>query len=124
MNEFDRFVVHILKPDNYVRYGDDFIMFARDNKQLETMRFEAISFLKNVLGLTIHARMDILLPARHGIHFLGMNLGFFVQHISHRTTKRIEKRLSVKNYSSYYGFIKQLEPGQLKNFYWRLEQLL
>lgn len=51
LNEFDRFAVHILKPQAYLRYGDDFIIFAENKKSLIAMREKTKQFLQKTFAL-------------------------------------------------------------------------
>lgn len=46
LNEFDRFVVHVLKPERYVRYGDDCLLFVNNRERAGKMRVDAIIFLQ------------------------------------------------------------------------------
>src|SRR5579884_2380712 len=48
-NEFDRFMVHKLKPSAYLRYGDDWLCFTPNRDSLESIRQQAIRFLNNAL---------------------------------------------------------------------------
>ena len=61
LNEFDRLVVHELKPKNYLRYGDDFILFCRNKKEAGNFRDQATRFLKDKLFLPVNTKNDIII---------------------------------------------------------------
>ncbi len=82
MNELDQFVKHTLRCDGYVRYVDDFLLFADDKGTLHGWRDEIIAFLHG-LRLTIHENRAQPKPVTHGIPFLG-----FTVYPDHRRLKR------------------------------------
>lgn len=82
MNELDQFVKHQLKCKGFVRYVDDFLLFADDKPTLHRWRNEIISFLQS-LRLTIHKERAQPKPVTHGIPFLG-----FTVYPTHRRLKR------------------------------------
>ncbi len=49
LNEFDRYVRHVLKPLAYVRYGDDMVLWCRTRQQAELLRRQAFDFLASHL---------------------------------------------------------------------------
>lgn len=82
MNELDQYVKHTLKCKGYVRYVDDFLLFADDKITLHRWRSEIISMLGN-LRLTIHENRAQPRPVEQGIPFLG-----FTVYPTHRRLKR------------------------------------
>lgn len=119
LNEFDRHVRHILKPSAYVRYGDDFILLFPTQHEVKQARTAAISFLDSTLHLTMHARNDIIVPVRKGIHFLGLGLYPAGHHIMSPTWSRLQKRLDSINQPSYFGFVNSMGSArQQKQFPW------
>ena len=70
-NEFDRYVRHILKPLAYVRYGDDFLLFARTENEAIKFQSNAAAWLFDNLRLKLHARNNIIIQPKQGIHILG-----------------------------------------------------
>ena len=106
LNEFDRFVAHRLRPLAYMRYGDDFILFVPTYIEAKTMRARAIDFLKNELVLSVHASNDIVVKAKHGIHFLGVDIYPFGRKLKERMWRKIRAQLGRKNYASYAGLVR------------------
>ncbi len=82
MNELDQFVKHTLRCKGYVRYVDDFLLFADDKVTLHQWRDEIIAFLAG-LRLTIHENRAQPKPVERGIPFLG-----FTVYPDHRRLKR------------------------------------
>lgn len=82
LNELDQFVKHHLRAAAYVRYVDDFLLFADSKLELHRMR-DAISRFLEQLRLTLHAARAQPVPTRTGIPFLG-----FVVYPDHRRLKR------------------------------------
>lgn len=82
LNELDQFVKHTLRCRAYVRYVDDFLLFADDKTTLHDWRDEIIAFLQG-LRLTIHENRAQPRPVEQGIPFLG-----FTVYPDHRRLKR------------------------------------
>jgi len=118
LNELDRLVKHILKPQFYLRYGDDFIMIAQNRKILEKMHDLTILFLKDSLGLVINHKNDIILPVRRGAYFLGVEIYPTGRRLKKRIWQQAQARLNERNISSYSGLIKQNFTKKIPYFNW------
>jgi retron-type reverse transcriptase len=81
LNPLDHFVKRELKCRAYLRYVDDFLLFADDKATLRWWREAVISFLAD-LRLTIHEACAQPRPVSEGIPFLG-----FVVYPDHRRIK-------------------------------------
>jgi hypothetical protein len=79
---FDQFVKRELGCRGYVRYVDDFLLFAGDKRTLSTWRREIVTRLAQ-FRLTIHEQAAAARPCSEGLPFLG-----FVLFPSHRRLKR------------------------------------
>lgn len=73
LNPFDHFVKRELKCPAYVRYVDDFLLFADDKRTLHAWR-EGVETYLATLRLTIHPDKSVLFPVANGIPFLGFQL--------------------------------------------------
>jgi len=82
LNDLDQFVKHTLRCTGYIRYVDDFLLFADDKVTLHRWRVELIDYL-STLRLTMHERRAQPTPVQHGIPFLG-----FTVFPDHRLLKR------------------------------------
>lgn len=82
LNPFDQFVMRELSCIAYLRYVDDFILFADDKETLWKWRSAIVKRMER-LRLTIHAERAIPRPVTDGIRFLG-----FVTFPEYRLLKR------------------------------------
>lgn len=82
LNALDWFVVRELGCRAYLRYVDDFALFADSKRQLATWRTRIIAFLAR-LRLTIHEESAQPTPVNTGIPWLG-----FVVYPTYRRLKR------------------------------------
>lgn len=82
LNQLDHFVKRQLKCKAYLRFVDDFMLFADDKKTLWEWRTEIINFLAG-LRLTLHEERTHPQPVSEGIPFLG-----FVVYPTYRRLKR------------------------------------
>ncbi|MCC6568013.1 MAG: group II intron reverse transcriptase domain-containing protein [Anaerolineales bacterium] len=82
LNQLDQFVKRELACKAYLRYVDDFLLFADDKQALWNWRKEIIERL-TLLRLTIHEERAVPRPVTDGIKFLG-----FVHYPEKRLLKR------------------------------------
>lgn len=100
LHEFDCFVRHHLKPQAYVRYGDDFILFYPTRRQAYLGRQRAKDYLKS-LSLLINSKNDVILTAGSDLKFLGHTVNKDLTVVDDYTTKSVLGRLDWHNTSSY-----------------------
>ena len=82
LNELDQFVRRQLCCAAYLRYVDDFLLFADGKAQLWEWREAIINFLAG-LRLALHEPQSTVYPVANGIPFLGFRL-----YPTHRRLKR------------------------------------
>lgn len=82
LNGFDHFVKRELRCPAYLRYVDDFLLFANDKTLLHAWRRAIIQRLAG-LRLTLHEESAQVFPVSTGIPFLGFRL-----YPDHRRVKR------------------------------------
>jgi RNA-directed DNA polymerase len=120
LNELDRYMVHVLKPAVYLRYGDDWLCFTENRAELLAIRKSATKFLSEVLKLNLSQKLDIIKPVAKGVTYLGIDLWPGNQRITKATRVRIDKKITSSNYYSYEAFIRHFSNKQsVKKFYWR-----
>lgn len=73
LNPLDHFVKRELKCRAYVRYVDDFLLFADDKQTLRAWRNAVEAFLSS-LRLTIHPDKSVVFPVTNGLPFLGFQV--------------------------------------------------
>jgi hypothetical protein len=125
LNELDRFVTYDLKPLAYARYGDDFIIISSSRSQLEAWRNNVSGFLALNLRLEINPKNDIMVEARRGIHFLGVDIFPHSRRLRKRNADRAINRLTTENLSSYYGLMYNHQKSKkLRSYSWHILSLL
>lgn len=105
LNEFDRFIKHRQNVKYYLRYGDDFIIFANSLDALQLARSEAIEYLETKLNLSVNRNNDIILKTKQGIRYLGVQIFPGGRKLTQRSWYRAISNLSSQNYSSYWGLV-------------------
>lgn len=125
LNELDRFVNHVVKPIAYLRYGDDFIIVAKNYTWLKGQKKEVVDFLTKDLKLNINLRNNIVIKAKRGIKFLGVDIFPKGKRLNYRNWKKVNRQLSLENASSYYGLVWQHNNLKRQQYFgWRLNELL
>ncbi len=94
LNPFDHFVKRELKCQAYLRYVDDFILFADDPGQLREWRAALIEQLAR-WRLVLHAQRAQAGPVSEGIPFLGFRVyptvGGWINHVRYGDTYRLRR---------------------------------
>ena len=120
LNEFDRHMVHVLKPHAYLRYGDDWLCFSDNLDRLEIIQGESTRYIVDVLQLKLSQKLDFIVPVYKGTTYLGIDLWPNGRRITKKTRGRISYKVKPENYSSYQAFIKQFSSQRhIKQFYWQ-----
>ena len=84
-----------------MRYGDDIVLFVSTRKKAYEIRLRAIAFLAENLGLYIHTRNDVIIPAESGLKFLGHVIMPKYCIVDKTTSKNVLKKISLTNLASY-----------------------
>jgi retron-type reverse transcriptase len=84
LNELDQYVKHHLRCEGYVRYVDDFLLFADDKVSLHRWGDAIRQFLVG-LRLTVHENRMQPRPVKQGLPWLG-----FTVYPTHRRLKRVK----------------------------------
>ena len=71
MNEFDRYMKHIVKAKHYLRYTDDFAIVSENRFYLEELLPKIKKFLSDNLVINLHPNKIILSTFCQGVDFLG-----------------------------------------------------
>jgi len=125
LNELDRLVKYELKPQAYLRYGDDFVLFEADEKKLKNMKTVTTEFLSEELKLTLHSKNNLIVKARHGLKFLGTQLWSSGRRLSKRNKIRIASRLNLRNAPSYHGVISKHGNEKIQKWLnWQVHDLM
>lgn len=121
LNELDRFVSHQIRPLGYLRYGDDFIVVAKSREEAAAHQRRVTQFINRDLRLRLHSRNNIVVPARHGIKFLGVEIFPTGRRLNTRNWDRALERTNLRNHASYYGLVGgHMTAKYQKQYAWRL----
>lgn len=93
LHELDLFVKQQLRCRAYLRYMDDFVLFADDKAQLHTWRAAIQEFLATRLRLVLHPRKSVVFPVAVGLDFCGFRL-----YPTHRRLRRSSVRRFVRRF--------------------------
>ena len=105
MNEFDQYVKHVMKCKYYIRYADDFVFLSENKNYLDEVRQKSEAFLTHCLKLSLHPDKVFMCTYASGVDFLGWV--HFMHHLVLRTKtkRRMIRRVSEKNVTSYLGMV-------------------
>lgn len=92
LSPLDHFVKESLRLD-YVRYVDDFVLFADDKKTLLRARQLIEKFLAEHLRLRLHPKKTHISPCETGLTFLGQRVFRTHQKLKSENVRRFRKRL-------------------------------
>lgn len=121
LNELDRFVSHGIRPLGYVRYGDDFIVIARNREEAASYQRRVTQFITTNLRLRLHSRNNVIVSARHGLTFLGVGIFPAGRRLNPRNWDRALERTDLLNHASYYGLVGgHMAVKYQKQYAWRL----
>ncbi|MFO0970722.1 MAG: reverse transcriptase/maturase family protein, partial [Candidatus Saccharimonadales bacterium] len=107
LNELDRLMVHELKPLAYLRYGDDWLCFARSKEELEALRTRAIAFIENELKLSLSTKLNCIVPVYKGVTYLGVDIWRGGLRVMRPTQGRVLHRITSENYASYEAHVRK-----------------
>lgn len=74
LNPFDHYMKESLQVRAYVRYMDDFVLFAQDKEQLLSWRANVLEYLESHLGLTVKPEAIRVNHRLHGLPYLGTRI--------------------------------------------------
>lgn len=121
LHELDRFVTHVLKPQAYLRYGDDFIVIDQNKERLHAIRKAIDLFLTTELCLALNRKHDIIVPVRAGLRFLGVHVYPTGRRLNKRNWSRATERLNHRTVASYRGLVRQHATAKRrKEFMWHI----
>jgi hypothetical protein len=110
LNALDQFVKHELKCRAYLRYCDDFLLFADDKATLWAWRAELVARLAT-LRLTLHTDRAQVYPVRNGIPWLGFRV-----YPTHRRLLRRNIRLFMRRFRAQRAAFQrgEIEPDKVR----------
>ncbi len=105
LNAFDHFVKRDLKIPGYVRYMDDFVLFANDKHVLKEALQHIESYLTTHLHLSLKEKAVKLNQQMHGLTFLGRRIYGSTVRFHRENAKRALKNIKKRRYQFERGEI-------------------
>ena len=102
LNALDRFVKHDLRCGAYLRYCDDFLLFADDKAVLWAWKSAIVDFLET-LRLTLHEDRAQVYPAKTGIPWLGFRVFPTHRRLLRRNVKAFARRFRAQRDAYHAG---------------------
>jgi retron-type reverse transcriptase len=94
LNGFDHYAKQTLGCRAYLRFADDFLVFANDKTWLAELLPRLQTYLDR-LRLRLHPRKCQVMPTRCGVEFLGWLVYPHYRRLRHATGMRFQRRLRV-----------------------------
>jgi len=104
LNPLDHLIKRDLKCPAYVRYVDDFLLFAKDKEDLHAWRLAVIEYLAT-LRMTLHEKEAQVFPTHTGIPFLGWRV--YPDHL------RLKRRNGVAFQRRYAALRRKYQHGEI-----------
>jgi retron-type reverse transcriptase len=104
LNPMDHMIVRNLRPAAYMRYVDDFLLFADSKEQLHEMHREIGQFLAG-FRLTLHPGKSRVYRCRDGFPFLGFRLLPAYARLARPNVVRFRRRLRGLHEDYHAGLI-------------------
>ncbi len=91
-----------IKPNGYVRYGDDFVLFLDLREQAAFIKQIITRWIANQLSLTVHPKNNVIIQTTGGLYFLGHQIYASSGTIINKNmTSKIERNVNVNNIGTY-----------------------
>ena len=128
--ELDHYIKDRLGIKAYLRYMDDFLLFAHDKKTLHELKELIDKFLSSQLQLSLNPKIMTIAPRFEGISFLGFRIFPRLIRLNQKTLRRFRKRMKynekawlkgtmeddkiIQSVSSIYAHIQHANTYQLR----------
>ncbi|MFH0984292.1 MAG: reverse transcriptase/maturase family protein [Candidatus Omnitrophota bacterium] len=105
LNELDYFVKFELRCRYYLRYMDDFLVFANDKAELNEIKIKIRDFLKTRLALDLHEGKSQVYKTSGGVKFLGFRIYKDHRRLASDNVRRFRKRLKKFDFNLENGTV-------------------
>ena len=105
LDRLDHHVKERLGVRGYLRYMDDFVLFADTKPELSSARAALEAFLATPLHLRLKERATILAPASEGLPFLGWRVYRGMRRLRPQNLRRVKARLRRRGWQLRTGEI-------------------
>lgn len=111
MNRFDHFVKETLRVPGYIRYVDDFVLFADSKAQIQAWMPELEKYLDGI-RLKLHPNKTRIFRTADGVPFLGFRVWPYRRQVQKPKTRRYRRFLKRKISAYKAG---KISPTRLEN---------
>lgn len=105
LDRLDHHVKEALRIPGYLRYIDDFVLFAEDKARLTDALGEVRGYLERTLGIGLKDRATVLAPARRGLPFLGWRIYRGLVRIRPENLRRVKRRFRRRLWEHRIGIL-------------------
>jgi len=112
LNGFDHFVKEQLMVKKYLRYVDDFALFADERQFLVNARIAIETYLAENLRLKIHPIKSQLFAVQHGANFLGFRVFPDTIRVRQQNLRRGRQRLKKLQVAYSQGKVERKKVSQ------------
>lgn len=96
LDRLDHYIKDVLGVKAYLRYMDDFIIFADDKVELHLLHAKIKAFLGNELRLEMKEKETVITPVTEGIPFLGFRVFPGLIRLKRENKKRTLRKMKSK----------------------------
>lgn len=112
LDRLDHYIKDSLKVKSYLRYMDDFILFADEKTDLHVLHSSIMTFLNNELQLKLKEKATIIAPVHEGVPFLGFRIFPNLIRLQHENKKRALNTIRSRNAAYNAGKITEEKYSQ------------
>ena len=98
LTPMDRFIKGDIKVKYYIRYMDDFLLFADTKEELTYYKRQIVNYLESY-RLLIHPEKSQVFPVKNGVKFLGFTLFERYRRIRRENLQRFKKKFASRIYN-------------------------
>lgn len=117
LNEFDRFVLHTIKPLAYIRYGDDFILWHATKTEALSSACSGELFLGEQLKLSLQPANTLIQRADRKLHYLGIEFFSSSHRLDSRNAQKLGRQLNMHNQASYRALAQLHMPKRYRRVF-------
>jgi len=114
LHELDRYMKHELRVTYYVRYCDDFVILVLLRSEACDLAECINAFLKSRLKMELHSNKVKVQTCKQGVDFLGYVLLPYAIILRTKTVRRMLRRATSENLSSYSGLCQHANAYEMK----------
>jgi RNA-directed DNA polymerase len=107
LSQLDHFLKDRLRVKGYIRYMDDFIVFADEKDKLNDLLKVIGEFLRNKLDLELKEEVTRIAPATEGVPFLGFNIYSSLIRIQRKNLIRVRRKIKERKNQFIKGIISE-----------------